>query len=93
VQSAKDRYYSEIKRVTGVLNGHLEKQEKGIGGPWLVGGRYSYADLALFSWQNMMMTTMKDVVDLSEFTEVTAWIEKMRERPAIKEVLVEPSSH
>jgi glutathione S-transferase len=79
--------------VTGVLNGHLEKQEKGSNGPWLVGDRYSYADLALFSWQNIVTTTMKDLVDLSEFKEVTAWVERMKERPAIKEVLAEPTSH
>jgi glutathione S-transferase len=53
----------------------------------------SYADLALFSWQNMMMTTMKDLIDLTEFKEVTALIERMRQRPAIKEVLAEPTSH
>jgi glutathione S-transferase len=33
------------------------------------------------------------LVDLSEFKEVTAWVERMKERPAIKEVLAEPTSH
>jgi len=87
VQSAKDRYYAEIKRVTSVLNGHLKTQEQG----WLVGGKCSYADLAMFQWQNMMMGMMKDLVDLSEYTEVTAWIERLRERTSVKEVLADMS--
>ena len=87
MQSAKDRYYNEIKRVTSVLEGHLKKQEKGADGPWMVGGKYSYADLALLPWQNVMVNMMKEHVDLSEFTEVTAWLERLRKRPALKKVL------
>ena len=73
--------------MTSVLNGHLKTQEQG----WLVGGKCSYADLAMFQWQNMMMGMMKDLVDLSEYTEVTAWIERLRERTSVKEVLADMS--
>lgn len=51
--SAKERYYKEIQRVTSVLEEHLKKQEKGEDGPWLVGNKYSYADLAFVPWQYM----------------------------------------
>ncbi|KAI8934954.1 hypothetical protein NX059_008620 [Plenodomus lindquistii] len=54
--SAKERYYNEIKRVTSVLEGHLKKQPKGEDGPWLVGGKFSYADLSFVPWQYMVKT-------------------------------------
>lgn len=53
VPSAKERYYNEVKRVTSVLDGHLKSQPKGADGPWLVGGKFSYADLAFVPWQHM----------------------------------------
>jgi len=65
----------------------LKKQEKGADGPWMVGGKYSYADLALLPWQNVMVNMMKEHVDLSEFTEVAGWLERLRKRPALKKVL------
>jgi glutathione S-transferase len=92
VQSAKDRYYKEIKRVTGVLEAHLKTQDKGTDGPWLVGGKYSYADTAFFSWQNLVTSGLGDVIDLKEFTEVAGWMDRIRSRPAIKKVL-EASAH
>lgn len=92
VQSAKERYYNEIKRVNSVLETHLKAQDKGADGPWLVGGKYSYADMAFISWQNMVLSTLKDAVDLSEFTVVAGWMDRMRSRPAIKKVLAE-SAH
>jgi glutathione S-transferase len=86
VQSAKERYYKEIQRVTSVLEGHLKKQEKGVDGPWLVGGKYSFADMAFIPWQNYAST----LTDVSEYTEVAAWMERMKARPALKKVLDEP---
>jgi glutathione S-transferase len=80
VQSAKDRYYKEVQRVTSVLESHLKKQEKGADGPWLVGGKYSYADMAFISWQGYASNLM----DLSEYTEVAAWLERMKTRKAVK---------
>lgn len=93
IQSAKERYYNEIKRVTSVLNGHLKTQDKGTDGPWLVGGKCSYADLAMFQWQNMAMSVLEEVVDLSEFAEVTAWMQRLRARPSVAEVLADRSAH
>jgi glutathione S-transferase len=42
--SALERYIKEMARVTSVLEGHLAKQPAGEDGPWLVGGKMSYAD-------------------------------------------------
>ncbi|KAF1938888.1 glutathione S-transferas-like protein [Clathrospora elynae] len=85
--SAQDRYYAEIKRVTGVLEDHLKKQVKGKDGPWLVGGKYSFADMAFVPWQAIAGAVLGQKVDLKEFTEVSAWIEKMKARKSIGPVL------
>jgi glutathione S-transferase len=69
-----------------VLEGHLKKQEKGADGPWLVGGKYSFADMAFVPWQNYA----SQLTDVSEYTEVAAWMERMKNRPALKKVLDEP---
>jgi glutathione S-transferase len=90
LESAKERYYAEIKRVTSVLEDHLKKQEKGTDGPWLVGNKYSYADLSFVPWHNTINGYLKGVVDLSEFTEVAAWFERLTNRAAIKKVVSDP---
>lgn len=87
IPSAQERYYNEIKRVTSVLDGHLKKQERGEDGPWLVGNKFSFADLTFFAWQNLAMNVLADKVDLTEYTEATAWIEKIRSRSTIAKVL------
>jgi glutathione S-transferase len=90
VASSTDSSPDEVKRVTSVLEGHLKKQEKGTDGPWLVGGKFSYADLSFVPWQNVYDTYMKGTVDLSEFSAVTEWMERLKSRPAINKVLSEP---
>jgi glutathione S-transferase len=52
--SARERYIKEVARVTGVVDGHLAKETADANGyRWLVGGKYSYADLSWYSWQTM----------------------------------------
>lgn len=85
IESAQSRYYREIERVTSVLNGHLEKQEKGADGPWLVGGKFSYADLAFVPWQ-VMIVMLGDKIDVGKYTAVQGWLERLKGRKAIKMV-------
>lgn len=87
IASAQDRYYREIERVTSVLNAHLEKQDKGADGPWLVGGKFSYADLAFVPWQWMIGMGLKEKVDLSPYKEATSWLERLTAKEAIKKVV------
>ena len=87
VQSAKERYYREIERVTGVLENHLGSQEKGADGPWLVGGKFSYADLAFVPWQVMLGMMPEGLVDLEKYTVVKDWMERLVKREAIGEVV------
>ncbi|KAJ4994503.1 glutathione s-transferase [Stagonosporopsis vannaccii] len=85
--SAQERYYREIERVTGVLESHLKSQPKEGDGPWLVGGKCSYADLAFVTWQVIAMRLLEGKADVSAFTEVKEWIEKMGKREAVRKAL------
>lgn len=87
--SAQERYYREIERVTGVLETHLKAQEKGADGPWLVGGKFSYADLAFVPWQVMAQGLFEGKLDISQHTEVKGWIERLIQREAIGKVVAE----
>ncbi|CAN9364611.1 unnamed protein product [Alternaria alternata] len=82
-----ERYTTEIRRVTSVLEGHLKKQPKGEDGPWLVGGKFSYADLSFVPWQYMTYHWLADVVDISEYTVVADWIARAMKREAIGPVM------
>jgi glutathione S-transferase len=92
--SAIERYVNEVNRVVGVLEGWLAKQKQEYGdstssdGPWLVGNKYSYADIAFIQWQRVIgMVTTKDQYDLDKFPHVKEWLGKMTSREAIKTAL------
>lgn len=88
LRTAQDRYYREIERVTSVLNGHLAKQEEGEdGGKWLVGGKFSYADLAFVPWQVIIGSLLEGKIDLNPYMEVKAWIDRLKARAAIEKVV------
>lgn len=89
VPSAVERYVKEIARVSGVLEGHLARQkEAGVDGPWLVGGKFSYADLSFLPWQNMVIYFAgKDMYDPDAFPLVKDWVDRMLARPALKKVM------
>jgi glutathione S-transferase len=90
--SAIERYTKEMNRVTGVLEGHLAKQQELYGsngdGPWLVGNKYSFADISFVSWQNIIqMLVPKDQYDLDNFPIVKEWVAKMLAKKAIAKVM------
>ncbi|KAF2817278.1 glutathione S-transferase [Mytilinidion resinicola] len=88
VPSAIARYLAEVNRVTGVLDGWLAKQDTGAGGPWLVGGKLSYADLAFVSWQGVIAhVTNKEEYDLDQYPHAKAWLEKMNKLESVSKVL------
>ena len=91
VPSAKKRYIDEIHRVTGVLEGHLAKQkDSGSGsGPWLVGGKMSYADIAFVPYQMILpgMILSKDQMDADKYPMVKDWLHRMSESPGIGKVI------
>lgn len=58
----------------------------GSNGPWLVGGKYSYADLAFISWHVLIQTLIpKESFNLDEYPVVKHWLKRMGERKAVAE--------
>ncbi|KAJ9491587.1 hypothetical protein VN97_g1656 [Penicillium thymicola] len=93
IPSVVERYVNEAKRVTGVLDKWLGKQkeanDKDIGdGPWLVGNKFSYADVAFIPWQNGAHTAFADEgFDVDEFPNEKEWLERMTSKKPIKDIL------
>ncbi len=91
VQSALDRYLGEMKRVTSVLESHLKKQREKFGSePWLAGDRITYADIAFIPYQVFVPAILSEELksyDLDQFKEVSGWVARMKERPAVAKVL------
>ena len=89
--SAFERYVKEIDRVSGVLDKYLAQQKQehgGSDGPWLVGNKMSYADLAFVPWQGLLaMAIGKDAYNDDNYPHVKAWIGKMISRKTVSEVL------
>lgn len=92
--SARKRYHKEIHRVTGVLEGFLAEKKQaqqasgGSDGPWLVGDRYSYADIAFIPWQTTIAAVIEtENFDTDEYPIVKDWLERMKSRDSIKTVL------
>lgn len=94
VPSAVSRYVKEIARVTGVLERGLKAQKEKAGaggdGPWLVGNKFSYADLAFVSWQKLAsrwVTTGEFNPD--DYPVVKEWLAKMESRESVKKAFPE----
>ncbi|PTU22031.1 hypothetical protein P175DRAFT_0500885 [Aspergillus ochraceoroseus IBT 24754] len=91
--SAVDRYVNEAKRVTGVLDQWLAKQKEAhkdsLGdGPWLVGNKLSFADLAFIPWQKIAhMAFVEHGFDPEEFPHAKEWLERMSTKTPIQAVL------
>jgi glutathione S-transferase len=80
--SAIERYFKEIERVLGVVDGHLEKQ----GTDYLVGDKITYADLMWVPYFHILKMIVPDL-DLSQWKSWGAWMERLCSRPATSRVL------
>lgn len=80
--SAVERYVKEIHRVTGVLEKCLE------GKTWLVGEKFSYADLSFFMYQAVLtkMILGKEEFDEELYPNVKEWMNRMRKRASVQKV-------
>lgn len=73
----QQRYIDEAKRLLGVLDGALDGQE------W-ISGAYSIADIAIAPWLAALdFYGAKEVVGFSEYKNVSAYLERFLERPAV----------
>lgn len=79
LESAKERYVKEIRRVSGVLDKYLADKE------YLVGGKFSYVDLAFIPW--FFVLPLFEIDASKEFPNVDAWLKRQKARPAIAKAL------
>ncbi|KAF2646337.1 glutathione S-transferase II [Massarina eburnea CBS 473.64] len=76
------RYTGETERLVGILDNHLKDQE------YLVGNKYSIADINSFGWVNALRFSG---VDIDDFPNLKAWWERILARPAVAAGLSVPS--
>lgn len=69
------RYTGETERLVGILDNHLKDTD------YLVGNKYSIADIASFGWVNILRFSG---VDLDAFPNLKAWWERIVSRPAVQ---------
>ncbi|KAK4118004.1 putative glutathione S-transferase Ure2-like protein [Parathielavia appendiculata] len=88
--SAIERYVGEVNRVTGVLEGILKKKAEeaggsGADGPWLVGNKYSFADLVFVSWQTIITKLIStEQYNPEDYPHVKGWIDRILARPPVQ---------
>ncbi|EMC96075.1 hypothetical protein BAUCODRAFT_34844 [Baudoinia panamericana UAMH 10762] len=78
IDYAINRYQTETKRLYGVLNDRLKGAESG---GWLVGRKYTIADLCCFSWVNWAEWAG---VETKTFPELQGWLERIQGREAVR---------
>lgn len=91
VPSALQRYVDEVNRVSGVVNDYLASRTVAPGGdgPWLVGEKCSYADLAWSTWQIMVTKIIhkEDGYDVERFPVLKDWLDRMFKRESVRKVI------
>jgi len=80
IQPAIDRYQNEVKRLFGVMDGHLAQHQ-------YLAGDYSIADMATFPWVH---THEWSGVAMDDFPHLSRWREELRQRPAVQRGLLVP---
>jgi glutathione S-transferase len=73
IEYAIDRYQNETKRLYGVLDTQLQKNE-------YLAGDYSIADIATWPWVSIHFWAGVEIEDL---THLAAWVERVGEREAV----------
>jgi GST-like protein len=79
---AIDRFAMETKRQLDVLDRLLATR------PWIAGDDYSIADIAIWAWYGQAvlgrMYNAAEFLDVTSYTHVLAWAEKIDARPAVR---------
>lgn len=78
------RYSEETRRLYSVLEDGLS-----AGDGWLVGGRYSVADINVYPWVRAHTWAG---VDVDEFPRLAQWLKDIAARPAVEAGLKVPTS-
>ena len=81
VPYAIERYVNETRRLYGVLDAQLGRQE------WLAAGDYTIADMITYPW---VARHEWHKTDLSAFPNVKRWFDAMSARPAVRKGMAVP---
>jgi GST-like protein len=75
----RDRYVAEAKRLLGVLDRRLAART------WMMGDRYTIADIAIFPWVNVLNTFYEagDLTGLVHYEHVMRSLDTFLARPAV----------
>jgi len=77
-----DRFAMEVKRQLDVLDRRLADVD------YLAGGEYTIADMAVWAWYGQLVLgrlySAAEFLDVTSYTNVLAWAEKIDARPAVK---------
>ena len=92
--SVIERYVKETNRVSGVLDGYLGLQKRefgnsaGFDGPWLVGNKFSFADVSFVMWAKVVAAILsKDEYSEDNFPNLKDWLDRMTSREKVGKVL------
>lgn len=77
------RYVGETERLLGILDNALKDTD------YLVGNKYSIADIASFGWVNLARFSG---VDIDQFPSLTAWWKRISARPAVQKGVAIPKA-
>lgn len=80
IQPAIDRYHGEVRRLFGVLDNHLAKNE-------YLAGDYSIADIANWCWTR---TARWSGVDPEPYSNLARWHRDIASRPAAQRGIIVP---
>ncbi|GAA5999727.1 uncharacterized protein JCM10292_003720 [Rhodotorula paludigena] len=81
------RYQDETKRLYGVYEAHLSGAKDGQKKEWLVGDKYTIADMCTEPW---IRASTWAGVELEPFPHLAAWVDRIEQRPATKAALKIP---
>lgn len=87
--SAVERYAKEVNRVVGVVDRHLTA----TGGEYLVGDKYTYADLAFIPWFDIIVGVFENDREAVEkewagkYPAFGGWWQRIKDRAVTREVL------
>lgn len=81
IDYAIKRYHTETKRLYSVLEQRLTEQRDAGKGLWIVGGKFSIADISVWSWVNWAEWAG---VPTRPFPAVQEWLDAINARPAIQ---------
>ena len=79
-----NRYVNETKRLIDVLESRLKSHD------WLVGEKYTIADIASYSWLRSGLLLLE--IDVGQWPGLDKWIKRIGERPAVQKGINVPPS-